>query len=175
MLISMPTGTSTILGVFQVIAFSRAVWRELHADIELRTTSGVAQVRTTCSSNILRPKFPSATKPFLSWTKSSRHQTIRMQTNFSRLAVMLAKSRDAADDGLDLLCRYQPGAFELTRRSSVTGTVEKVVMIEPDRRVIPAAVACVEVDDPVGRVEFVGRMREAGYHDDGNVGGPCQP
>src|SRR5258708_36608958 len=31
MLISMPTGTSTILGVFQVIPSSQEIWRELHA------------------------------------------------------------------------------------------------------------------------------------------------
>jgi hypothetical protein len=43
MLISMPTGTSTILGVFQVISSSQ-VWRELHADAEPRTAPGVAQV-----------------------------------------------------------------------------------------------------------------------------------
>jgi hypothetical protein len=35
MLISMPTGTSTILGVFQVIPSSQEVWRELHAELKL--------------------------------------------------------------------------------------------------------------------------------------------
>jgi hypothetical protein len=44
MLISMPTGTSTILGAFQVIPSSQ-VWRELHAEVESRTTSDMAQVR----------------------------------------------------------------------------------------------------------------------------------
>jgi hypothetical protein len=44
MLISMPTGTSTILGVFQVIASSQ-VWRELHAEVEPRTTPDIAQGR----------------------------------------------------------------------------------------------------------------------------------
>jgi hypothetical protein len=44
MLISMPTATSTILGVFQVIPSSK-VWRELHAEIEPRTTPDIAQVR----------------------------------------------------------------------------------------------------------------------------------
>jgi len=46
MLISMPTGTSTILGVFQVIPSSK-VWRELHAGVEPRTTPDIAQVRKT--------------------------------------------------------------------------------------------------------------------------------
>jgi hypothetical protein len=45
MLISMPTGTSTILGVFQVIPSSHDVWREHHAESEPRTTTNVAQVR----------------------------------------------------------------------------------------------------------------------------------
>ena len=44
MLISMPTGTSTILGVFQVIASSQEIWRELHAEAEPRTTPDTAQV-----------------------------------------------------------------------------------------------------------------------------------
>jgi hypothetical protein len=49
MLISMPTGTSTIFGVFQVIPSSQVlcqvVWRELHAEVEPRSSSKVAQVR----------------------------------------------------------------------------------------------------------------------------------
>jgi len=44
MLISMPTGTSTILGVFQVISFSQLVGRELHASAEPRSTPGITQV-----------------------------------------------------------------------------------------------------------------------------------
>jgi hypothetical protein len=44
MLISMPTGTSTILGVFQVIPSSEVIWRELHAGAEPRSTPDVAQV-----------------------------------------------------------------------------------------------------------------------------------
>jgi hypothetical protein len=45
MLISMPTGTSTILGVFQAIASSEVVWRELRAKAEPRSKSDIAQVR----------------------------------------------------------------------------------------------------------------------------------
>ena len=45
MLISMPTGTSTILGVFQVIPSSQEVRRELHAEVEPRTTPNIAQAR----------------------------------------------------------------------------------------------------------------------------------
>jgi len=45
MLISMPTGTSITLGAFQVIPTSQEIWRELHADVERRTTPDIAQVR----------------------------------------------------------------------------------------------------------------------------------
>ena len=45
MLISMPTGTSTILGAFQVIPFSHEIWRELRAKSEPRTAPDIAQVR----------------------------------------------------------------------------------------------------------------------------------
>jgi hypothetical protein len=44
MLISMPTGTSTILGVFQVIFTSEVIWRKLHAGAEPRSTPDIAQV-----------------------------------------------------------------------------------------------------------------------------------
>jgi hypothetical protein len=45
MLISMPTGTSTIFGVFQVIPSSQEIWRELHAEAEPRTMPDSAQAR----------------------------------------------------------------------------------------------------------------------------------
>jgi hypothetical protein len=45
MLISMPTGTSTILGVFQASPSSQEVWREFHAELEPRTALNFAQVR----------------------------------------------------------------------------------------------------------------------------------
>jgi hypothetical protein len=44
MLISMPTGTSTIFGVFQLIGVSQVVWRDVHAEVEPRTGSDVMQV-----------------------------------------------------------------------------------------------------------------------------------
>jgi hypothetical protein len=46
MLISMPTGTSTIFGVFQVIQLSQVLWRDGRADLEGKTTSNPAQVFT---------------------------------------------------------------------------------------------------------------------------------
>jgi hypothetical protein len=43
MLISMPTGTSTIFGVFQVIRVSQLVWRDAHAEAEPRGSSKATQ------------------------------------------------------------------------------------------------------------------------------------
>jgi hypothetical protein len=44
MLISMPTCTSTIFGVFQLIRSSQMAWREVHAEVEPMASSHVAQV-----------------------------------------------------------------------------------------------------------------------------------
>src|SRR5215212_6892559 len=46
MLISMPTGTSTIFGVFQLIRVSpKQYWHDVRAGIETRLTSNIAQAR----------------------------------------------------------------------------------------------------------------------------------
>jgi hypothetical protein len=45
MLISMPTGTSTILGAFQVIPLSHEIRRECRTEAEPRITPGIAQVK----------------------------------------------------------------------------------------------------------------------------------
>ena len=47
MLISMPTCTSTIFGVFQVIGASHCCWRGAHAHTERRAGPGAAQVWNT--------------------------------------------------------------------------------------------------------------------------------
>jgi len=52
MLISMPTATSTILGVFQVIPSSQQAWRELHAEVEPKTAPEIAQVPTIDYRNL---------------------------------------------------------------------------------------------------------------------------
>jgi hypothetical protein len=44
MLISMPTCTSTIFGVFQLIRSSQMGWREVHAKVEPMASSRAAQV-----------------------------------------------------------------------------------------------------------------------------------
>ena len=46
MLISMPTGTSTIFGVFQLIRVSpKQCWHEVRAGAKTRLTSNIAQAR----------------------------------------------------------------------------------------------------------------------------------
>ena len=48
MLISMPTGTSTIFGVFQLIRVSpKQCWHDIRAGIKTRLASNVAQARKT--------------------------------------------------------------------------------------------------------------------------------
>ena len=45
MLISMPTGSSTIFGVFQLIRVSQVVWRDVRAGLGPRSGADVTQVR----------------------------------------------------------------------------------------------------------------------------------
>jgi hypothetical protein len=48
MLISMPTGTSTIFGVFQLIRVSpKQCWHDFRAGVETRLAANVAQARKT--------------------------------------------------------------------------------------------------------------------------------
>ena len=60
----------------------------------------------------------------------------------------------------------------MTVGAFVTRTPEEVVVVEIDAHVVPAGVAGVVVDDAVGRGEFVGRMCEAGDHDDRDFASP---
>ena len=53
MLISMPTGTSTTFGVFQVIASLQVVWREVRTGVERRATPDAAQVRRMKAISLL--------------------------------------------------------------------------------------------------------------------------
>ena len=61
MLISMPTGTSTIFGVFQLIGISQVVWRDVHAKVEPMAASNVMQVPASASGATIsvRSKDPS--------------------------------------------------------------------------------------------------------------------
>src|SRR4051812_15921406 len=68
---------------------------------------------------------------------------------------------DLLDRLLDLLGGDQPRAFELPRRSGMTRAPQEIMMVEAVVRVVPAAVAGMVVDDPVGGRELVGRRGEA--------------
>jgi hypothetical protein len=81
MLISMPTGTSTILGVFQVIPSSEVIRRELRAGVETRSTSDSAQVRKIEHAT---PIFHSWINRLLSWTKRREHRDIVSRSFLSR-------------------------------------------------------------------------------------------
>jgi hypothetical protein len=76
----MPTDTSTILGVFQVIPSSRQVRREFRAAAEPRTPPDIAQAVQINGGPHLDPRraaiFRSWTKRFLSWTISAEDDRI---------------------------------------------------------------------------------------------------
>jgi hypothetical protein len=55
MLISMPTGTSTIFGVFQLMRVSQVVWRDVRAGTETRVSPERAQVRKRQGRTNRRP------------------------------------------------------------------------------------------------------------------------
>ena len=69
MLISMPTDTSTIFGVFQVIRVLQLVWRDAYAGAEPRDLSDVAQVRNIDAEHACAAILLSWTKSLLSWAK----------------------------------------------------------------------------------------------------------
>lgn len=52
---------------------------------------------------------------------------------------------------------------------------EEVLVVEAQSRVVPAGIAGVVVDDPVGREEFGRRMRKAGDHHDFRARRPGEP
>src|SRR5438270_11287535 len=81
---------------------------------------------------------------------------------------------DLLDRLLDLLGGDQPGAFELSRRSRMPRAPQKIVMVEAMVRVVPAAVAGVVVDDPVGRRRFVSRRGETADRADRDVHRLCE-
>jgi hypothetical protein len=89
MLISMPTGTWMILGVFQVIAFSQVVRRELHAGTEAKSTPDVAQVRKIASRT---PILPPGQSHSTDRTKTTEplHRPVRHDGNRCALASVRA-------------------------------------------------------------------------------------
>lgn len=85
MLISMPTGTSTIFGVFQAIPSSQEFYQEfrrgLHAGVESRTTLDTAQVRKI---------EPSACGPILTADISLPDKAISLLDKITRLVIAAA-------------------------------------------------------------------------------------
>jgi hypothetical protein len=63
MLISMPTGTSTIFGVFQVIRVSQVVWRDVRRT-KGRTASGSTQVLALTLCDVPRDFFSTSSDIF---------------------------------------------------------------------------------------------------------------
>ena len=82
------------------------------------------------------------------------------------LVVERAKAGDALERGFHVVDRDQPRAFELARRVLVPRAPQEILVVEAVVRVVPAAVAGVVVDHPVGRGEFSARMAEAADQDD---------
>src|SRR6185369_14797519 len=64
-----------------------------------------------------------------------------------------AKTGNFLDRLPDLLGGDQPRAFELPWRPGMARAPQKIMVVEAVVRVVPAAVAGVIVDDPVGRRE----------------------
>src|SRR5262249_2030245 len=79
------------------------------------------------------------------------------------------------DHRLDVLGRDETRALELERRVLVARAPQEVLVVEAMARIVPAAVAGVEVDDAVGRSKLICRVREAGDHHDRNAGRPGEP
>lgn len=86
-----------------------------------------------------------------------------------------AEGRDLLYGRNDLLRRDQPGTFELAVVALVAGTPEEIEVVEVLAHIVPAAVAGVVVDDPVGRVELVGGMGEPRDHHDRHLAAPGHP
>src|SRR5574343_896766 len=59
---------------------------------------------------------------------------------------------------------YETRTFELSIRSLMTWTPQKIKMIEHTLRIIPTAITCVMIEDPIWGIKFVIRMSEATNH-----------
>src|SRR5262249_21691012 len=66
-----------------------------------------------------------------------------------------AKAGNTLNDCFHVICRDEPRALELPRRVLVARAPQKIFMVEPMMRVVPAAVARVIVDHSVRGREFV--------------------
>src|SRR5580704_6550519 len=88
---------------------------------------------------------------------------------------VMAEMRDARDRGLDVVGGNQPGAFELSRCPLVARAAHEIGLVKHQFAVVPAAVAGVIIDHPVGRREFVDRVSEAADQYDRGTRRPGEP
>ena len=92
MLISMPTGSSTIFGVFQLIRVSQVVWHDVRAGFEPRSGADATQVRWTGSEPcraMSRPIFLSWTRPDFAlgqWFRVEKSRGIVLSSSCSHCA-----------------------------------------------------------------------------------------
>jgi hypothetical protein len=79
------------------------------------------------------------------------------------------------DGKLDLFRGYEACAFELPWRIFVAWAAEEVMPVEINAHVIPATVASVIIDHPIGSGEFVQRVGESAYQHHRRSGRPGEP
>src|ERR1700730_8069751 len=72
-----------------------------------------------------------------------------------------AEARNSLHHGLHLVRGDEPRAFELARGVLVTRTIHEILVVEAVPHIVPARIAGMVVDHPVGRLKLVGRMGEA--------------
>lgn len=91
------------------------------------------------------------------------------------IGTQVAKAWNSSNDRFHQIGRNQARALELARRVLVARTPKEILVIEPDVRFVPAAVAGMIIDDPVGSCELVDRVGEAGDHHHRSARGPSDP
>jgi hypothetical protein len=74
-----------------------------------------------------------------------------------------------------LLSGDDPGAFVMAVSPFVAGTPKKIMVIEIDRGVVPAALAAVSAVNPVRRLKLANRQRITADNDHGLFTSPGQP
>jgi len=85
------------------------------------------------------------------------------------------KAGNTCNGLLDVVGRDEPCALKLPRGALMARTPEEIVVVKFVRRVIPAAVAGVIVDDAVRGVKFVCRMGQPADHHYWRPDPPSQP
>ncbi|KGX57024.1 hypothetical protein Y024_4433 [Burkholderia pseudomallei TSV44] len=92
-----------------------------------------------------------------------------------RRARRRARLQQSNGSVFDLRVAHEPRTFELPQRSRVTRACRCIGIVEVRARVVPAAIARMEIDHAVRRVEFADRMRESADQHDGRADRPRKP